>query len=71
MYGFHVVHNTIYLIERQCCDEIMDMYSAKVMQYPSINDQRKKVAAELSSGWNFHHTLEAIDGNHVAILSPR
>ena len=30
----------------------------------------KQVAAEFSSRWNFHHTLGAVDGKHVAIRCP-
>ena len=29
------------------------------------------MAAEVSSGWNFYHTLGAIDGKHVTIRCPR
>ena len=29
------------------------------------------MAAEFSSRWNFHHTLGATDGKHVAIRCPK
>lgn len=35
---------------------------------PSSPKQRKE--AGFSDSWNFHHTIESIDGKHVAIQQP-
>ena len=71
MFGFRVAHNTISAIVRQTCKAIFAEYVDKVMQCPHTSDAWKQVAAEFSSRWNFHHTLGAIDGKHVAIRCPK
>ena len=71
MFGFRVAHNTISVIVRQTCEAILAEYSDKVLQCPHTSDPWKQVAAEFSSRWNFHHTLGAIDGRHVAIRCPK
>ena len=70
MFGFRVAHNTISVIVRQTCEAIVAEYGEEVMQCPRNSDAWKQVAAEFSSRWNFHHTLGAIDGKHVAIRCP-
>ena len=67
MFGFRVAHNTIPVIVRQTCEAILTEYGDKVLQCPHTSDALKQVAAKFSSRWNFHHTLGAIDGKHVAI----
>ena len=71
MYGSCMVHNTTHLILCQCCDAIFDEYSNDITHCRRTSDQWKAVAAEFSSRWNFHHTLGAIDGNHVANRCPK
>ena len=71
MFGFRVAHNTISVIVRQTCEAIVAEYGEEVMQCPRTSDAWKQVAAEFSSRWNFHHTLGAIDGKHVAIRCPK
>ena len=66
MFGFRVAHNTISVIVRQTCEAIVAEYGEEVVQCPHTSDAWKQVAAEFSSRWNFHHTLEAIDGNQVS-----
>ena len=71
MFGFSVAHNTISVIVTQICEAILAEYGDGVMQCPCTSDAWKQVAAEFSSRWNFHHTLGAIDGKHVAIRCPK
>ena len=68
MYGFCVAYNSIFRIVCECCDAIFDEYSAEVMHFPRTSAEWKAVARDFSSRWNFHHTLGAIDGKHVAIM---
>ena len=70
MYGFCVAHNSISRIVCECCDAIFDEYLAKVMHFPRTSVEWKAVATDFSFRWNFHHTLGAIDGKHVAIRCP-
>ena len=71
MFGFRVAHNPISVIVQQTCEAILAEYGDKVLQYPLTSDAWKQIAAELSSRWNFHDTLGAIDGKHVAIRCPK
>ena len=71
MFGFRVAHNTIPVIVRQTCEAILAEYGDKVLQCPHTSNAWKPVAAKVSSRWNFHHTLDAIDGKHVAIRCPK
>ena len=71
MLGFRVAHNTISVIVRQTYEAILAEYGDEVLQCPRISDAWKQVAPEYSSRWNFHHTLGAIDGKHVAIRCPK
>ena len=41
------------------------------MHCPRTSAEWKAVAVDFSSRWNFHHTLGAIDGKHVAIRCPK
>ena len=50
---------------------LMNTQLHEVMHCPRTIAEWKTVAAEFSSWWNFHHTLGAIDGKHVAIRCPR
>ena len=50
---------------------MFDEYSAEVMHFPRTSAEWKGVATEFSSWRNFHHTLGAIDGKHVAVSCPR
>ena len=68
MYDFHVAHNSICRIVCECCDAIFEEYSEEVMHCPRTSAEWKAVA---SSRWNFHRTLGAIDGKHVAIRCPK
>ena len=71
MFGFRVAHNTISVIVRQTCEAILAEYGDKVLHCPRTSDAWKQVAAKLSTTWNFHHTLGAIDNKHVAIRCPK
>ena len=71
MFGFRAAHNTISVIGQQTCEAILAEYCDKVLQCPRTSGAWKQVAAEFSSRWNFHRTLGAIDGKHVAIRCPK
>ena len=71
MYGFRVAHNTISLPVREVCQAIFDEYHNKVVICPTTEEEWKRVAEQFSDRWQFHHTLGALDGKHVALRCPK
>ena len=71
MYGFRVAHNTISLLVREVCQAIFDEYHDEVVICPTTEEEWKRVAEQFSDRWQFHHTLGALDGKHVAIRCPK
>ena len=70
-YGFRVAANTISTIVYETCEAIAQEYTEEVMPTPKPPEAWKEVADEFSTRWNFHNSLGAIDGKHVAIKCPR
>ena len=70
-YGFRVAHNTISLIIPETCQAIIQEYQDEVLCGPRSPEEWKHVANTFSKTWNFHNTLGAIDGKHIAIRCPR
>jgi hypothetical protein len=69
-YGFRVAHNTISIIVPETCQAILDELEDEVMSMPKTPDEWHSIASKYSSRWNFHNTIGAIDGKHVAIRCP-
>lgn len=70
MYSFRVAHNTISRIIPETCEAIIDHLSGEVMSCPNSPQAWKEVANKFSKKWNFHNTLGALDGKHIAIKCP-
>ena len=71
MYGFRVAHNTISVVVRQVCRAIIDEYAEEIISTPTTPAGWLQVAEGFANRWQFHHTLGALDGKHVAIRCPR
>jgi len=69
-YGFRVAHNTISKIISETCDAIVLELSDEVMHCPNSPEEWKEVADKFSKRWNFHNTIGANDGKHVALRCP-
>lgn len=69
-YSFRTAHNTISKIIPETCEAIISEYLGEVMPCPKTPEEWKNIAKEFSSRWNFHHTIGALDGKHVAIRCP-
>lgn len=69
-YGFRVARNTIVKFIPTICNAIADEYMGEVMKCPATVAEWDAVAEGFSNRWNFHHTIGAIDGKHVAIRCP-
>ena len=71
-YGFRVANDrpTIILIVPEVCEAIIQEHVNEVMPCPKTPEEWKKVAKEFSLRWNFHNTLGALDGKHIAITCP-
>lgn len=69
-YGFRVAPNTIVTIVPEVCQAIYEELHEEFIKLPTTEEEWKQVAQGFSDRWNFHHTLGAIDGKHVAIRAP-
>ena len=69
-YGFRLAHNTISSVIPEVCDAIFSEYQNELLTFPTTPDQWKEKATQFSRRWNFHHTIGALDGKHVAIRCP-
>ncbi|XP_071510863.1 uncharacterized protein [Diadema antillarum] len=69
-YGFRVAPNTISTIVPEVCQAIYEELHEECIKLPTTEEEWKEVAQGFSDRWNFHHTLGAIDGKHVAIQAP-
>ena len=67
---FRVPHNTLSLIVKEVCQAIIDEFAEEMVSTPRTPDQWKEVANKFGQRWNFHHTLGALDGKHIAIQKP-
>jgi len=72
-YNWLVAHNTISKIVRQVSKAIIEVYGVTqhVLMPPIETEGWLKIAKKFSDRWNFHNTLGALDGKHVAIRKPR
>jgi hypothetical protein len=68
-YGFRVANNTISKIIPETCEAIIDAFQ-EVMICPTTPEEWRLVSDGFSSKWNFHNTIGALDGKHVAIRCP-
>ena len=48
----------------------IQVYMNEVMKLPNTPHEWKAIANRYAKRWNFHNTLGAIDGKHVAIAYP-
>ena len=69
-YGFRVAPNTISKIVFETCEAIISEYVEEVFDCPSTPEGWKAIAEGFSKRWNFHHTVGALDGKHIAIRPP-
>ena len=69
-YNWLVADNTISKIVREVSEAIIAEYAGEVLCPPTTQEGWLQVAETFSTRWNFHHTLGALDGKHVAIRRP-
>ena len=69
-FPWRVSHNTISGIIKVVSEVIIEEYAAEVVVMPRTSQEWKVVVEDFSTKWNFHHTLGAVDGKHVAIKKP-
>jgi hypothetical protein len=66
-YGFRVSNNAISMIVPDVCEAIVAEYQEEVLVCPTTPDRWREISRGFSARWNFHNTLGALDGKHVAI----
>jgi len=69
-YGFRVAPNTVHYAIKAVSQAIVDVYKVQVLTPPSTAEGWRQIADKFSSRWQFHHTLGAIDGKHIAMKKP-
>ena len=69
-YGFRVANNTISSLVPETCEAIIAEYGDEYVHCPTTEDEWLAVSDGFSKCWNFHHTLGALDGKHIAIRCP-
>jgi hypothetical protein len=69
-YGFRIANNTISKIIPEVCEAIISEYENELMSCPTEPTKWKEVAEGFSSRWNFHNTIGALDGKHIALKCP-
>lgn len=68
--NFRVGWNSISQLVPETCEAIITEYLKETIVCPATPDGWKRVAEDFAGAWDFHHTLGAIDGKHVAIQPP-
>ncbi|KAK4311149.1 hypothetical protein Pmani_017351 [Petrolisthes manimaculis] len=70
--NFRVGANSISTLVPDTCEAeaITQKFMSDVIVCPSSPQHWKEVASGFSDSWNFHYTIGAIDGKHVAIQLP-
>lgn len=69
-YDWQMGDNTISKIVREVSKAIVAVYGEELLFPPTTEEGWLQVANKFSERWNFHHTLGALDGKHVAIRKP-
>ena len=69
-YAFRLARNTISTFVPEVAEAIITVFSVEVLKLHDIQQEWREIATVFSRKWNFHNTLGAIDGKHVAIRCP-
>ena len=69
-YAFRVARNTISKFVPEVAEAIVTVYLDEVMKLSVGQQEWREISTVFSKKWNFHNTLGAIDGKHVAIRCP-
>jgi len=69
-FGFRVASNTISGVVKEVCHAIVGELEEELLSTPNTEDAWREVATQFSTKWNFHNSIGAMDGKHVAIKRP-
>jgi hypothetical protein len=69
-YGFRVANNSISRIVPETCEAIIQEFGDELLKCPTTPDAWKLVSEGFANRWNFHNTIGALDGKHIAIRCP-
>ena len=71
-FNFLVAPNTISKFVPVVCEAIIHEFMRETIVIPTTPEGWLEIAQDFLAKWNFHHTIGAIDGKHIAIVnSPR
>ena len=69
-YNFRVTKNSICRIVPETCEAIVAELAPEVCRLPPTPAEWMSVGKGFAERWNFHNTIGALDGKHIAIRCP-
>ena len=69
-FSWRMAHNSISTIVSETVEAIVREYAGELIAFPQTKERWKEMSQLFWDRWNFHHTLGAIDGKHIAIVKP-
>lgn len=69
-YKLRVARNTVSEIIYHTCGAIISDMIEEFLPLPKRQEEWKEITQKFGSRWNFHNTLGALDGKHIAIRCP-
>ena len=68
-FNFLVAPNTISKFVPVVCEAIIHEFMRETIVIPTTPEGWLDIAQDFLAKWNFHHTIGAIDGKHIAIVN--
>ena len=70
-FQFRLGRATFSRILSECCEAIYQVLSEKYLRSSKSPEERKTIPQQFEDTWNMPHVIDAIDGKHVRIKSPK
>ena len=70
-FQFRLGRATFSKIISECCEAIYQVLSEKYLRSSKSPEERKTIAQQFEDTWNMPHVIDAIDGKHVRVKSPK
>jgi len=67
---FKVGHSTVHALLHEFCDAVVNLLFKKYVVFPESIEDKRKVADDFLSLWQFPNTFGSLDGTHIPIIAP-